>query len=117
MQKILSIVFYLFSTISAYPVGKYCANVGGATLNVTFTQNNISNISANIFGEKIECDEAMYLVNGSHLEYNKNPKSCLNEHLSGMNACPCPPRVLYDSKDNNIIVEDTLIGNITLKPC
>ena len=117
MQKILSIIFFLFSTVSAYPVGKYCTDIWGAKLNITFSEYNSSNITANIFGQKIECDDSMYLVNNSHIEYNKNPNSCLNKQLSSRGLCPCPPHVFYDQKANSVVVEDTPVGNITLSSC
>ena len=117
MQKILSIIFLLFSTVSAYPVGKYCTDIWGAKLNITFSKFNSSNITVDLFGQKIECDKSMYLVNNSYLEYNKNPNSCLNKQLSSRGLCPCPPHVFYDQKDNSVVVEDTPLGNITLLPC
>ena len=54
MQKILSIIFFLFSTVSAYPVGKYCTDIWGAKLNITFSKFNSSNITVDLFGQKIE---------------------------------------------------------------
>ncbi len=117
MQKILSIIFFLFSTVSAYPVGKYCTDIWGAKLNITFSKDNSSNITANIFGQKLECDKSMYLVNNSFIQYSNNPDSCLNKQLSSRNLCPCPPHVFYDTKANSIIVEDTPLGNITLLTC
>ena len=117
MYKILALILTFFLATNAYPIGKYCTDIWGSKLNITFSKFNSSNISVDLFGQKIECDESMYLVNNSYIEYNKNPNSCLNEHLSARNLCPCPPHVFYDTKANNVIVRDTPIGNITLLPC
>lgn len=117
MQKILSIIFFFFSTVSAYPVGKYCTDIWGAKLNITFSKLNSSNITANIFGQKLECDNSIYVVNNSYIEYNKSPNTCLNKQLSMRGLCPCPPHVFYDQKTNSVVVEDTPLGNITFSNC
>lgn len=111
------IIYFMLVNVRSYPRGKYCQSIMGNDLNITFSVNNISNISANIFGEIITCNEAEYLVNGNNLEYNKNPNSCLNKHLYYLNACPCPPLVSYIVSDNQIQVRGTHLGDITLNVC
>ena len=117
MYKILALILTFFLATNAYPQGKYCTDIWGAKLNLSFSKNNISNITADIFGQIISCDNTSYSVENSQLLYSKDPNSCLNKQLSSRNLCPCPPHVFYDQKADNVVVEDTPIGNITLSNC
>ena len=44
-----------------------------------------------------------------------DPNDCLNQHLSSLSACPCPPHITYDGKA--LQISDTPIGVIDLKQC
>ena len=99
------------------PKGKYCGNIWGNTLNVSLSSANLSNISASLFGERINCNDEWYNYSKQNIHFNSSSQDCLNQKLKSFGACPCPPKVLYESSQDSLIIENTPIGNITLKKC
>ena len=79
MYKILALILTFFLATNAYPQGKYCTDTWGASfqiilniVNLSFSKNNISNITADIFGQIISCDNTSYSVENSQLLYSKD---------------------------------------------
>ena len=102
------------------PAGKYCGDVLGnpLTMNIN-TTDKIVNIAAHIFGSKLSCPKETYNYNKTNYQLNlpSNQNDCLNKVLTEYGACPCPPDVFYDPKTNELNIEHSLAGTITLKSC
>jgi hypothetical protein len=113
MLKILLLVS-LFTIVNANPQGKFCGNIIGNPLNISLL-NSTANISANVFGNKMSCNNEPYNFTDNHIYLSGDPKDCVNTHLKQWNVCPCPPHILY--KDDSLEIEDTPIGAIELKSC
>ena len=91
MQKILSIIFLLFSTVSAYPVGKYCTDIWGAKLNITFSKFNSSNITANIFYNKNEKKIRLF----DYLLVRRKNMTPVSRAVKAMADARLPPAIAY----------------------
>ena len=102
------------------PEGKYCGNILGniLTIDVNVSQHS-ANVTADIFGTNLNCPKELYTYNttSSQLQLPSDPNDCLNKALSEYGVCPCPPDVLYDSKINELTIENTPLGSIPLKSC
>lgn len=105
------------SSSSKEPYGKYCGNIINNDIYINFYHGS-SNISANIFNKKYECDNEEYVYDSSncHICMSDDPDDCFNLILEKYNLCPCPPEMIYDeSKDSILISSD--IGEITMERC
>ena len=114
MLKNLFILFTLFSFTNASIPGKFCGSVIGNQLNVSLSEDAV-NVSIDLFGTEQTCNNDHYKLVNNHVMLNNSQNECLNEFLKSHYACPCPPHVLYNI--NSLVIEDTLIGNITLNKC
>ncbi len=103
-----------FTIANAIPQGKFCGDIMGNPLSISLS-NRVANISADVYGTKMNCNNESYNFTDSHIYLSGNPKNCLNTHLKQWNVCPCPPHILY--KGNSLEIEDTPIGTIELKSC
>merc|ERR1712139_419665 len=117
MIKKLAIIYFLLQIICVNSIlnNSYCGNIFGNNLVIDFRENKTANISANIFGIQLNCDNEIYSINESNILFSNNKSDCLNNKLEQYNACPCPPRVTY--LNDIITIRDTPIGNIDLKQC
>ena len=113
-------LFFIFVTVFAsQPNGKYCGNVIGNEVDIDFdATKNLSNISANIFGQQSNCDNEKYIYHpqNSSIAMSDDPNDCLNVVLKKYNLCPCPPQIKYNSQKNSMYV-NTDMGDITLNSC
>ena len=120
MRLIYNILFILSLSFldigNANLNGKYCVNIFGNELNMTVNGNK-SNISANVFGESLTCNDELFTFSNNSLLFSQNKSDCLNKHLQDMGACPCPPDVKYDPKHNLLDILNTPAGKIQLKSC
>ena len=59
----LIILFLIHNSVSVKGVlnGKYCGNIFGNEINITAKENH-SNISANVFGEQLNCINEKYVL-------------------------------------------------------
>ena len=114
MLKNLFILFTLFSLTNASIHGKFCGTIIGNELNVSLSEDT-ANVTITLFSTEQICNNDYYKVVNNHIMLNNSQNDCLNTFLKTHYACPCPPLVLY--KGNSLIIEDTLIGNITLNKC
>jgi hypothetical protein len=105
-----------FTLGKANLVGKYCGNIFGNEINIS-TGNNVSNITANIFGEKLQCNNEGFIFINNSLIFSKNKSDCLNKNLQQIGGCPCPPNVKYNDKNNFLDIIGTPIGYIKLEHC
>lgn len=117
IYNILIIIFLTFNkSVFSELHGKYCGNIFGNEINITAIDNN-SNISANVFGEQLNCRNEKFILNNNTLLFTKNESDCLNKNLKDLGACPCPPNVIYDLKANKLEILDTPVGTIFLNNC
>ena len=120
-MKLLQLLLFLTNislTISTQPNGKYCGNIVGNDLSIIMNQTtNIANISANIFGTDFNCPNENYLLKNNMIDFPKNKSDCMNKILLEYGGCPCPPVVNYNNNDDNIIIQNEILGNITLTKC
>ena len=114
LKTLLLILTSLLAISNSTPQGKFCGNVIGNILIVSLSKNT-ANISAEIFGNKMNCDKEPYNFTDNHIYFSGNPDDCLNTQLKKMNLCPCPPHILY--KNHLLEIEDTPIGVIKLNSC
>ena len=96
------------------PHGRFCTDIMGNSLTVSVSRN-VANISANIFGSPLSCNNETFTFKNKHIYLSTDPNDCLNQHLSSLSACPCPPHITYDG--NALQISDTPIGVIALKKC
>ena len=97
--------------------GNYCGDIFGNNLIVGLKNNSCANISANIFGIKLNCTDEKYVFKNSHIYFSDNKTDCLNKQLSEYGACPCPPHIIYNDLDKSFSILDTPIGTINLTKC
>lgn len=101
------------------PNGKYCGNVIGNEIDITFYSNkDTSDITATIFGSHYQCDNEKYSYNADNkeIDMSSDPNDCLNKVLEKYDLCPCPPNIKYDDTDNIIDVY-TNLGDVSMKSC
>ena len=119
-KSFIGLCFLLITIlVSSQPNGKYCGNVVGNDVNINFdSTKNLSNISANIYGEQSTCNNEKYTYHfqNSSIEMSNNPKDCLNLVLKKYNLCPCPPQIKYNAQTNSMYV-NTDMGDIELDSC
>ena len=102
------------------PDGKYCGNViGNKFIMDVNPTSNLVNVSAYILGSQISCPNEPYQYNESnfHIYLSEDQDDCINDNLKKHGACPCPPELVYDADDNQLIMQHTPIGSITMKSC
>ena len=124
MRKIINLIVYsvLFITniVNGEPSGKYCGNIVGNNLDIVMnSSNHHANISANVFGENVNCPNEFYNFSNNNVSFSTNKSDCLNKFLNQYGVCPsnCPLQISYDEKDNELIVETNIIGDIDLSKC
>lgn len=71
---LVSLIAFL-NTGKAKLLGKYCGNVFGNDLNIS-ADYNLSNISANIFGENLVCNNEVFLLDNNSLIFSRNRSDC-----------------------------------------
>ena len=95
----------------------YCVNLFGNDLEIYFIDSKTANITANVFGSDLSCDNEKYLFSNNRLLFTNNQSDCLNVNLNSFGGCPCPPNITYDSKLNTFTISGTDAGDIILKKC
>ena len=119
-KSFIGLCFLLMTAfVTSQPNGKYCGNVVGNEVDIYFdASKNLSNISANIFGQQSNCDNEKYIYHpqNSSIAMSDDPNDCLNIVLKKYNLCPCPPQIKYNSQKNSMYV-NTDMGDITLNSC
>ena len=116
---IASLLFLSLASGRKEPDGKYCGNVIGNEIDITFYSNkNTSDITADIFGSHYECDNEKYSYHPENKEIDmpSDPNDCLNQVLEKYNLCPCPPNIKYDNTSNVIDIY-TNMGDVFMKSC
>ncbi len=122
MKKIFNIITYslmiLFNLANGNPTGKYCGNIVGNQLNISMNQTSeIANISADVFGNNIDCPNEKYSLNQTNVNFPKDKSDCLNKFLNQYGQCPCPPNIIYNQSNDELIIPNNMIGDITLSKC
>ena len=123
--KLLSLaVLALLSVTSSLgltqPQGVYCTDIVGNKLSVEVNPpTGTANVTATVFGAKVDCPNEHYSYNSSdqHVNLPSDPSDCLNKAMLQYQVCPCPPTVVYEPTSNQLTVEGTKMGSITLKSC
>ena len=114
LMKVYFLLASLLAVTTAKIAGKFCGDIIGNPINVSLSKT-MANISANVFGSKMNCDYEPYNLTNNHINLRNSKKDCLNSYLTTHGACPCPPNVLY--KGDSLVINNTPLGTLVFKSC
>lgn len=114
IKKVLFFLTSLISIVNSEIPGKFCGNIIGNPINISFSKDN-ANVSIILFGESNICNNEKYKLYNNKVIFSNATNDCLYTYLKTHGACPCPPDIIYNKTE--LIIHDTPIGDIILKLC